>query len=187
VEKDRDAGYEHIPSVPPISVVGKQVLSRVGQLEHAFRVGRHLSWYRQEHFVKTLFSAVPDLEDLFLAALIIGNPGLPIAEDMKQRVTPISRAIEPVLEPAQVDTLRALFLRFVEEGGRTNLQRWSVATEKTACRAGLLLCNDLTTAAAVLEKEEGKLGELGKDLIAFVTSERYFSLRRELGISLSQN
>jgi hypothetical protein len=86
-----------------------------------------------------------------------------------------------------VDTLRALFLRFVEEGGRTNLQRWSVATEKTACRAGLLLCNDLTTAAAVLEKEEGKLGELGKDLIAFVTSERYFSLRRELGISLSQN
>jgi hypothetical protein len=168
-------------------VVGKRVLAGVGQLEHAFLVGRHLSWYRQEHFVKTLFSAIPDLEDLFLAALVIGNPGLPIADDMKQRVTPIANAIEPVLEPAQLDLLRALFLRFVEEGGRTNLQRWSSATEKTACRAGLLLCNDLISAARLLEQEEGKLGEFAKDLIAFASSERYFNLRRELGISLSQN
>ncbi|HEY3236181.1 MAG TPA: hypothetical protein VGJ84_15800, partial [Polyangiaceae bacterium] len=187
VEKERDTGYELIPAVPPITVVGKRVLSGVGQLEHAFLVGRHLSWYRQEHFVRELFSAVPDLEDLFLAALIIGNPGLPVAEDMRRRVTPIAKAIEPVLEPPQVDALRAYFLRFVEEGGRTNLQRWSAATEKTACRVGLVLSNDLLTAARRLESEEGPLGELTKDLLAFVTSERYFSLREALGVSLNQN
>lgn len=187
VEKDRDTAYEHIPSIPPITVIGKQVLSGLTQLEHAFHVGRHLSFYRQEHFVKTLFSSVPDLEDLFLAALVIGNPALPIAEDMKRRVTPISKAIEPLLEKEQLDRLRALFLRFVEEGGRTNLQRFSQATEKTACRAGMLLCNDLLTAASVLEKNEGKLGEFAKDLIAFISSKRYFDLRNALGISLSQN
>jgi hypothetical protein len=184
IEKDRDAGYVHIPGVPPVSVIGKRALSGCSQPEHAFLVGRHLSWYRQEHFVKTLFSAVPDLEDLFLAALTIGNPGLPIAEDMKRRVAPIAAAIEPVLEPAQKDALRGHFLRFVEEGGRTNLMRWSNAVDKTACRAGMVLSNDLGTAAEVLEREEGKHGALARDLIAFVSSDRYFQLRKRLGIAV---
>ena len=184
MEKDRDAGFEHIPGVPPLTVVGKRVLSGRTHHEHAFLAGRHLSFYRHEHFVKTLFSAVPDLEDLFLAALVIGNPGLPIAEGIRQRVQPIAQAISPMLEPAQLDALRGCFLRFVEEGGRTNLQRWSAAVDKTACRAGMLLGNDLTAALGLLEAEEGKLGELGRDLIAFVASERYFKLRRQLGVAL---
>jgi hypothetical protein len=183
IERERDVGYEHIPAIPPITVVGKRVLSGRTQLEHAFLVGRHLCWYRHEHYVKTLFSAVPDLEDLFLSALVIGNPGLPIAEDMKQRVTPIAKAIQPLLEAPQVDRLRGCFLRFVEEGGRTNLQRWSLATEKTACRTGLLLANDLETALGVLEPEEGRLGELAKDLLVFAASDRYTGLRRQLGIA----
>jgi hypothetical protein len=183
VERDRDAGFEHIPAIPPVTVVGKRVLSGPSQLEHAFLAGRHLSWYRHEHYVRALFSAVPDLEDLFLAALVIGNPGLPIADDMKQRVTPIAKAIQPLLDPAQVDGLKGCFLRFVEEGGRTNLQRWSLATEKTACRAGLLLANDLATALGLLEKEEGRFGELAKDLLVFAASDRYTGLRRQLGIA----
>jgi hypothetical protein len=119
-----------------------------------------------------------------MAALTIGNPGLPISADKKERVAPVARAIEPMLNPAQVDALRGCFLRFVEEGGRTNLQRFASATEKTACRAGLLLSNDLSVAAKVLEKEEGKLGERLKDLIVFVTGESYFELRKHLGIQL---
>lgn len=185
VEREREVGFEHVPSVPPVTVVGKKVLSGRSQLEYAFLVGRHLAWYRSEHFVKTLFSSVPDLEDLFLAALVIGNPGLPIAEDVKRRVAPIAKAIQPLLEPAQLDTLRGCFLRFVEEGARTNLQRWSLATEKTACRAGFLLANDLATALALLEAEERGRGELAKDLFAFATSERYFQLRRQLGVALA--
>jgi hypothetical protein len=134
-------------------------------------------------YVKTLFSAVPDLEDLFLAALTIGNPGLPIAEDMKRRVTPIAQAIAPMLESQQVDALRGCFLRFVEEGGRTNLQRWAAAADKTAARAGLLLCGDLGTALSLLETEEGQHGELGKDLLWFSASDRYGKLRRQLGVA----
>ncbi len=103
---------------------------------------------------------------------------------MKRRVQPIADAIAPMLEPAQVDTLRGCFLRFVEEGGRTNLLRWATAVDKTACRAGLVLANDLITAARTLAPEEGSLGELSKDLICFATSERYFRLRRQLGIAV---
>lgn len=183
VQKERDSGFEHIPGVPPCTVIGKRVLSGKTQLEQAFAVGRHLTWYRQEMYVKTLFSAVPDLEDLFLAALTIGNPGLPIADDMKRRVTPIAQAIQPMLEAQQVDALRGCFLRFVEEGGRTNLQRWSAGADKTAARAGLLLCGDLGTALSLLEAEEGAQGELGKDLLWFSASERYGKLRKQLGVA----
>ncbi|MDF3071408.1 MAG: domain protein putative component of TonB system [Polyangiaceae bacterium] len=183
VEKDRDVGFAHLPGVPPSTVIGKRVLSGKTQLEQAFLVGRHLAWYRQESYLKTLFSAVPDLEDLFLAALIIGNPGLPIADDMKRRVTPIAQAIAPLLEAPQVDALRGCFLRFVEEGGRTNLQRWSAATDKTAARAGLVLCGDLGTALRLLEAEEGAQGEIAKDLLWFSASDRYGKLRRQLGVA----
>jgi hypothetical protein len=101
-------------------------------------------------------------------------------------VAPIAEAIEPLLDAAQVDGLRGHYLRFVEEGGRTNLGRWSQSAEKTACRAGLLLCGDLATALGLLEAEEGVMGELGRDLVAFSVSERYFALRRGLGLSVGQ-
>lgn len=187
LEKERDAGLQHVPSIPPLTVIGKRALTGWSQLEHAFVAGRHMCFYRQEHYIKVLFGAVPDLEDLFLAALTIGSPGLPIAEDVKRRVAPIADGIRPLLEAAPLDALRGCFLRFVEEGGRTNLQRWNLATEKTACRAGFLLCNDLNTALTRLSAEEGELGELGRDLIAFACSDRYFKLRRQLGIAVTQN
>ncbi|MGE0327278.1 MAG: hypothetical protein AB7K71_07345 [Polyangiaceae bacterium] len=182
LDKDREAGYQHIPGIPPLSLLGKGVLSGRGQLELAFDAGRHLSWYRPERFIRTLFSSVPDLEDLFLAALTIGSPTLPIAEEMKQRVAPIAKAIAPVLQAEQVDRLRGLFLRFVEEGGRTNLQRWSSGADKTAARAGFVVCADLSTSLGCLEADEGKLGELGRDLIAYSVSNDYLQLRGRLGI-----
>ena len=186
LEKDRDCGFLHVPGVPPATVVGRDVLSGRTQQQLAFAAGRHLCWYRQEHFVKTLFHAVPDLEDLFLAALTIGSPTLPVPEHVKRRVEPIARAIEPLLDTRQQDELRGSFLRFVEEGGRTNLMRWSHATEKTACRAGFLLANDLEVAVASLARDGEPLGELAKDLLVFCASERYFELRKQLGIAVGQ-
>jgi len=43
------------------------------------------------------------------------------------------------------------------------------------------------TCARVLDPEPGKFGELTKDLICFVTSDRYFKLRRQLGVGLSDH
>lgn len=182
VEKTREAAFAHVANVPPYSVVGKWALSGRTQLELAFHAGRHLCSYRQEHFVKTLFSAIEDLEDLFLAALTLGNRGLPMTDGVKRRVAPIAEAIEPMLGPQQVDLLRGLFLRFVEEGGRTNLQRWSSAVDKTACRTGLLLCNDLATALRSVGDGAGA-EELKNDLLAFAVSDRYLKLRKQLGVA----
>jgi hypothetical protein len=184
VDPDAAIGVELVPGVPPSLRVGHKLLSGRLPLEVAFESGRALACFREEHFIRWLFPGVTDLEDLFLAALTIGNPSLPIPAASRTRVEPIAGAIAPVLEPAQIDRLRGYFLRFVEEGGRTNLQRWAQAVDRTACRAGLLLCNDLSAAAAVLAREgEGGADKLD-DLLAFSTSDRWFSLRRQVGIAV---
>jgi hypothetical protein len=184
VDPKYDGEFMHMPALSPMTLVAGRALKGRAQRELAFMAGRHLTMYRAEHYIRALFPSVPDLEDLFLAALTIGNPALPLATDVKQRVGPIAAALEPLLQPAQIDALRAHLLRFVEEGGRTNLQRWGVAVDKTACRAGLLLCGDLITAAELLKSEEGPNGELLQDLIGFATSEAHCALRQQLGIAL---
>ncbi|MCC6649463.1 MAG: hypothetical protein IT374_28325 [Polyangiaceae bacterium] len=176
---------EMVPGVPPCSRLGKLALSGRQPRELAFFAGRHLAWYREERFVRLLVPSIPDLEDLFLAALLIGNPGVPLTAEMKTRVTPIARASEPILEPILIDRLRGYFLRFVEEGGRTNLQRWASAADKTASRAGLVLSGDLAAAAAMLELESAPHArERLDDLFVFATSDRYAQLRRQIGVAV---
>jgi hypothetical protein len=182
---------EMVPGVPPASRIGKASLSGRSPQELAFVAGRHLAGYREENFVRLLLPSIPDLEDLFLAALSIGNPGLPLHADMKRRVVPIAKAIEPILEPVQIDRLRGHFLRFVEQGGRTNLQRWAIAADRTSLRAGFLLCGDLDAAQTVLRLDAQDGGAPGNqvdeemdDLLVFLTSERYAKLRRQLGIAV---
>jgi hypothetical protein len=177
---------EMVPGVPPATRLGRGSLSGRSPLELAFLAGRHLSYFRQEHFIRLLVASIPDLEDLFLAALSIANAGIPLSAEVKRRVGPVARAIEPVLEPALVDQLRGQFLRFVEEGGRTNLQRWATAADRTAARAGFLLANDLGAAHAVFQLEDPATADAKMDdLIVFVTSERYARLRQQIGLSLT--
>jgi hypothetical protein len=183
-EPELAALVELVPGVPPASRLGRLALQGRTPEELAFIAGQHLSWYREEHFVRLLLPSIPDLEDIFLAALLIGRPALPLAAEIKRRVSPIARAIEPLLDPAALDRLRALFFQFVEDGGRTNLQRWAAAAEATALRAGLLLADDLQAAERVLELERaGDVRAKMADLLAFVTSSRYIELRRALGVA----
>jgi len=179
------ATAEMIPGLPPVSRLGKLALSGRSPTELAFLAGRHLAYYREEQFVRTLLPSIADLEDILLAALSIGNPGLPLSAQVKKRVEPIAKAIDPILEPAAVDTLRGYFLRFVEEGGRTNLQRWATAVDRTAARTGLLISNDLKAAHEMLSLESPAFAaEWMDDLLSFVVSDRYAKLRKQIGIAI---
>lgn len=184
VDATRDVAYAHVPAMPPWSLLGKAVLSGRKPKEQAFLAGRHMTYYRAEFFAKVLFPAVPELENLFLAALLLGSPSLPIAAHLKTRVRPLADSLAPLLDAPKLDALRQQFKAFVADGGRTNLLRWSESADKTAARAGLLICGDLRTAAALLEAEEGARGPLLTDLLAFSVSARYHNLRKQLGIAL---
>lgn len=185
VDPDSTNTVDFVPAMPPAARIGQKALSGRNAAELAFLAGRHLTSHRAHEVMRALIPSVPDLEDIFLAALSIGNPGIPLNDRAKQVVVPIAKAIEPILEPTSVDRLRGHFLRFVEEGGRTNLQRWATGVDKTAARAGLLLANDLRAAHVIFELEDkAHLNEKMDDLISFVTSDRYARLRKQIGIAL---
>jgi hypothetical protein len=174
-----------VPGIPPATRLGRLALSGRAPRELAFAAGRYLAGFREERFVRQLFPDVLELQDLFVAGLLIANPALPIEAETKARVQPVARAVEPLLQPAQVQRLRTLFARFVEDGGRANLQRWVRASEATALRAGLLLCNDLGVADTMLQLEEPATAAARmNDLLEFCTSDRYGALRAELGLAL---
>jgi hypothetical protein len=184
-DPDYDGLVEVVPAVPPATRLGVKALSGRKAGELAFLAGRNLAMQREEHFVRLLFPTIQGLEDIFLAALSIGNPGLPLSAETRQRVVPISKAIEPILEARGIDRLRGCFLRFVEEGGRTNLQRWATAVDKTAARTGLLLAGDLKSAQSILELEDpARARERMDDLLAFAVSERHAKLRKQIGIAI---
>ncbi len=187
VDPDYGAFVEMVPGVPPASRIGAKALVGRSAAELAFLAGRHLACYRETHFVKLLVPSARGLEDIFLAALLIGNPRLPMSAQVKAIVVPIAEAIEPVLESQGLDRLRAAFLRFVDEGGRTNLQRWTSAVAQTCARAGHLLANDLGAASAIYALEDpAHLASNMDDLLRFTLSDRYTTLRDQIGIRLQQ-
>jgi hypothetical protein len=180
-----DGLAEIVTGVPLATRIGKKALAGRSASELAFAAGRHLAGYREDHFVRQLVPSIPDLEDIFLAALTIGQPALPLAAQVKARAQPIAKAIEPLLEPSHVDRLRGHFLRFVEEGGRTNLQRWAAAAEFTTARAGLLLADDLGSAATMLAAEgAADVQARMDDLVIFWSGDRAGKLRAQLGIAV---
>jgi hypothetical protein len=172
-------------AVPPACKLGRAALAERNARELAFVAGRHLAWHRDEHFVVTLASSTRDLEDLFLAALSIGNPGLPLSADVRRRIDPVRRGIEPLLEAPALEKLKSCFLRFVEGGGRARLGAWAAAADRVSTRAGLLLANDLMAAKAMLDVEGPEHADARMDeLLVYSTSERYAKLRHRIGTAL---
>jgi hypothetical protein len=176
-----------VPATAPGIRIGKQGLGGRSPAELAFLAGERLAYFRDDVFVRALFDGIVELEDVFLAALSIGNRAIPMTPAVRARVAPLADAIEPMLDPVQADRLRAAFLRFVEEGGRTNLQRWAGAVDATAARAGLLVADDLAAAEAILKLDDpGRAEEKMNDLLLFAVSERYAKLRRQIGVDVSE-
>jgi hypothetical protein len=176
-----------VPGTSPALRIGRPALSGRPPAELAFLAGEHLAYFRDDAFMRALFEGMAELEDVFLAALFIGNRALPLGPAVRARVAPLAQAIEPLLDPVRVDRLRGAFLRFVEEGGRTNLQRWASAADATAARAGLLVADDLGAAEAVLTLEDPlHVEERMNDLILFSVGERYAKLRRQIGIDVGE-
>lgn len=182
---DDDVAMDVVLNPTPVSRLGKQVLGDRSPAELAFRAGRHLTWFRREHLLGQPNRSMRRLEDMFLAALLLGNPGLPITDEVKARVEPMSAAIRPMVGPEGIEQLKKAFGAFVEAGGRTNLSKWYLGVERTSCAAGLLLCDDLAVAADVLRQAGvDNLPIAIDELILYATGDRFGQLRKRIGVAV---
>jgi tetratricopeptide (TPR) repeat protein len=183
---DRQGGLAYATTLPPASVCGSALLSGVNPLEVIFIVGKHLSYYRGEHFIRAMFQTKDELKLVLAAAMQIAG-----AEISDPHVDQLAKQIRGNMQPADLELLNSIGKRFVEAGARTDVKKWMRMVELTGCRAGFLLCNNLEIAARMIQAEppmgavEITPKEKIEELLLFSVSEQYFRLREALGIRIS--
>ncbi len=189
MQPDQPAGLQYAITDPPASVVGKALLSGYSPQDLTFIVTKHLSYYRGEHYIRLLEPTAAGLESLLLAAIKLAAPEYSLPQDAVARVMPVVKTLKSGLSPAQKEQLARVVKYFIDSKAEADLKRWCASVELTACRAGLLLCNDLESAARTVSAEPPGMSDVStsekvKELVLFSVSENNFRLREALGFNV---
>jgi hypothetical protein len=187
VRSDLPGALVAVPMRPPASLAGSTVCSGLQPQELTFVVGKHMSFYRGEHYAKTLFPDVAELYAFFCGALELVGVDAPSSN---VEVAHFRDLLAKCVEQDRMGALRQAVHRWVKGRGPTDIARWSQAVELTACRAGLVLSGDLAAAWSMINAEPHAPGDLPveeklKDLFVFAVSAEYFALRTLLGIAIA--
>jgi tetratricopeptide (TPR) repeat protein len=172
----------------PSTALGPDVLHGHSAQELSFVVGRHLAYYRPEHYTLVFFPTLADVTALFLAAVKVALPEVPVPVAMGDAIARIRKQLVRHASPQEREWLSAAVAALEARGGRVDLGAWVRSVELTACRAGLLLCGDLTVAARTLRSETRPIADLSaedrrRDLLAFCASSELAWLREKLGVT----
>jgi len=172
-------------SNPPAVITGYTLLSGYRPVDLAFVCGRHLTYYRGEHFIRTMYQSHSELRTLLLAAMRIVGMGGGDAS-----VESTAKQLAKFMDQAHLDVLKQVVRKFVDSGGRSDVKRWMQSTEITSLRAGLLLCDDVDTAVRMTQQiASDSTADLAprdkvKEIVLYSISESYFRLREQLGIQI---
>jgi tetratricopeptide (TPR) repeat protein len=179
-------GGAAVMTVPePAMALGPSILSGRPVSELAFLFARELTHLRVTSRVLTFYPSLEELKALVTSAisLVIGRSGA-----LPPEVDRLTRDLGPRLDPAHRSALATAVRAITDRGGKLDLHAWLRAAERSACRAGLLACGDLTIAARVLSVDGRVVGGMSaaerlRDLVPFSVSQRYGGLRTMLGIA----
>ncbi len=186
LKPQQQGGLGYVPSDPIASFAGAGLLSGLRPEELAFVAAKHMSYYRNEHYIRVLLPTTQELTVMLLAAIKLVKSD----QDVPAEAAQAAQTLAPLLatDPIAVEGLRKVVKYFLEQGGSSNIKKWYQSVELTAARAGFLMCGDLEITRKMLGMEPGLPGDLSpaeklKDMILFSMSENYFALREVLGIN----
>ena len=106
---------------------------------------------------------------------------------MTPRAAKLATHIQKTVPSAVLDQVSAVARKMGPRRGNGVVAHWRSATDLTANRVGLILCNDFETAARMIATEAPGQSTIGakdrlRDLLAYSVSEQYFKVRRHLGL-----
>jgi golgin subfamily B member 1 len=190
VRNDVPGAIVAVPSIPQASVAGQTVLTGFQPQELTFMCGKHLALYRGEHYIRTLFPTQAELTIMLYAGVMIAAPQTPLPQDMLAQIRATAQELAKYMQPVQLEGLRMVVKRFIEEGAKANIKRWNQAVELTACRAGLIVSGDLEIAKKLIGAEQQLPGDLSaadkmKELLLYFVGPQYSQVRRALGIQVA--
>jgi hypothetical protein len=173
----------------PSLLVGSDVLTDTRAAELAFRLGKLLTMFRPERYLKLIYPTTTELRSVFLAGLRLALPGLAVPAAESAQIGQYAQRLGQSLSAPIRELLAKAALGLPRTGVEVYLAKWSQAVELTAHRAGLLVCNDLVTAARFIDSEPDhgtglQSGDKIGELLRYSVSDNYFTLRRQLDLSL---
>jgi golgin subfamily B member 1 len=189
VRSDLQGGLTNVVGQPPAVVAGQGVLTGFQPPELVYMCGKQLTLYRGEFFIKTIFSTQTELEVILYSGIKIARPDFALPGQIQAQVMPVAQALASKMQPMQLEVLKQAVKVFFEQGAKVNLKRWMQGADATAARAGLLLCADLEIARKLISMEPQMPGDLSpaekvKELLVFSVSDKYFALRKGLGVAI---
>ena len=170
----------------PSLLVGASHQGKADERELAFEVGKRLAYLRPERFVTYAVQSIPKLEAAFAAALIAAGGDAGNAPDEAKKLAATMRQSVP---QAHLEQVAAAAAKLGARSGNGALIAWRSATDLTANRAGLILANDLASAAKAIATETATTSSAPvkdrlRELLAYAVSESYFQVRRHLGLTV---
>jgi golgin subfamily B member 1 len=188
---DQAMGLQYATTDPPASVVGQLLLSGFTPQDLTFEIGRHLAYYRGEHYIRWVEPTTAGLRLLLLSAIKAVNPKFQTPPDPSGVLDSTIATLAKSLTPPAREQLAALVRKFIQNTGEADIKKWVNAVEMTACRTGFLLCNDIQSAARMIQNQAAAVGDIPakekiKELVLFSVSEQYFRLRSSLGVTIGQ-
>lgn len=175
-------GIAHLPLPEPALLLGKSMLTGRSVPELAFAIGREVACQHLTGRLVTFFPTLPELRSVLVAAVAQVLPS-----SLPSDVVQLRDALHSRIDPARRAELERVVEALQARDGRLDLKPWIRAIELASCRAGLLVCGDITAAARMLAVDGRVVGGLSaadriRDLIPFSVSARCAKVRRAIGI-----
>lgn len=182
-------GLSFLFTAPPAIGIGQGAVAGGPQQALAYVAARHMAYYRSGHYMRQLVPTGTGLRAWLLAAIRLVSPAFPVPANMQAQVKEHFDAVRQHLLGPQVDGLRSLTQKLLDAAPELDMKGWMASVDLSADRAGLVLCNDLKVASAVVEASPEESASVARrdrlrELLVFSTSESYFELRKRMGISL---
>lgn len=165
-------------------IVGDDLLGSGREEYAAFVVGKQLFLFLPQFYLAALRPA-SDLQVFFVLAARFVDPRVSI--EMTREMETVLKHLKKKIKGDALQRLTAAVERVKNK--EADIQKWVEHVEDAANRVGLIFADDLEASREYLDIEQQKLGsrtidERMESLLQYAFSEKYFALRRELGISI---
>jgi tetratricopeptide (TPR) repeat protein len=187
---ERAFGISIQSTMPPVLVIGRDMLSGKSEKELAFVLAKYLTYFHPMHLLAGCYP--PEvLKLLWQVAVKYTDSSAAVEKENDEQFQNLSKVLAKQMSPQLANVLTGAVGRLLAKSG-VKISQWLTGVELTANHAGLLACMDLEVAADILRQQSAAFStklppkEKAKDLFLYANSEEFARLRGELGIELKK-
>jgi tetratricopeptide (TPR) repeat protein len=168
---------------PPGMIVGDELLGSGRERHIAFVVGKQLTLFMEAFYLAAIRQKT-DLQVFYLLAAQLVKPEFSFQQD--DRTKDVYKRIKKTVKGDEERRLKKAIESSMTDNMQAQIDRWVEAVEDTANRVGFVFCDDLEVVRDYLNNEPQQISDRSveermQDLIEYSVSDRYLTLRQELG------